>query len=177
MIETPRVILRQWRDADRAPLAALHGDARVSDWLGGPIDAAASAASMARWRAEIDALGHGFWAMERRADGVLIGMAGIRPAHPSLPFDGAPEVGWRLAHEAWGCGYASEAAAATLAFGFNALGYAAILAFTAQSNQRSQGVMRRIGMTRDPSRDFDHPSLPVEHPLRRHVVFAAARGR
>ena len=84
-------------------------------------------------------------------------------------------LGWRLAHEsAWGAGYASEAAAAVLSDGFDRLALSAILACTAVSNTRSRAVMERLGLSRDESRDFDHPVLAVDHPLRRHVVYIAA---
>jgi RimJ/RimL family protein N-acetyltransferase len=85
------------------------------------------------------------------------------------------ELGWRLAREAWGEGYASEGAAASLAWGRARLDVERIVAFTADTNLRSQAVMRRIGMTRRPDLDFDHPELAQNHPLRRHVVYALAR--
>ncbi|WP_337185041.1 GNAT family N-acetyltransferase [Phenylobacterium sp.] len=174
MIETARLLLRPWRDADRPAFAAINGDPRVGDWLGGAIDRAASDALMDRLQAQIAADGFGFWAAERREDGRLVGMIGLRRQAAAPP---APclELGWRLSPEAQGGGLATEGAKAALAWGFAHHDVAEILAWTAQTNVRSQAVMRRIGMAPDPSRDFDHPTLAGDHPLRRHVVFAARR--
>jgi len=171
MLTTARLILRQWRNDDLEQLAAINADPRVADWLGGPRNVAESAATLERWREEIARLGHGFWALERRSDARLIGAAGIRPVYASIPAQGM-ELAWRLAFDAWGNGYATEAAQAALGFGFDHLKLDEVLALTAASNLRSQAVMRRLGMTHDPRRDFDHPSLPEHDPLRRHVVFA-----
>lgn len=174
MIETARLILRPWRDQDRAAFADINGDPRVGDWLGGVIDRAASDALMERLSAEIAEQGFGFWAAERKADGRLVGMVGLRRQTDAPP---APclEMGWRLAAETWGQGLATEGAAAALRWGFANLSADEILAWTAASNLRSQAVMRRIGMAPDPARDFDHPKLADDHPLRRHVTFVATR--
>ena len=117
------------------------------------------------------------WAAERKADGKVIGSIGARriPAEWAHPMSGEMELGWRLTRAAWGMGYASEGAAASLAWAFANLDQEEIVAFTAQSNARSQAVMRRIGLTPAPSRDFDHPALDPAHPLCRHVVFVARR--
>ncbi|MBJ7412239.1 MAG: GNAT family N-acetyltransferase [Phenylobacterium sp.] len=174
MIETDRLILRAFREEDRAPLAAINGDPRVGEWLGGAIDRTASDALLDRLNAEIARDGFGFFAAERKADGQLVGMIGIRAQKDAPP---APclELGWRLAVEAQGQGYATEGARALLDWGFATQGNDEILAWTAASNLRSQAVMRRIGMIPDPARDFDHPALAEDHPLRRHVVFVAKR--
>jgi RimJ/RimL family protein N-acetyltransferase len=174
MIETERLILRPWRDDDRAPFAAINGDPRVGQWLGGAIDRAASDVLMDRIQAQIEAEGFGFWAAERRADGRLAGMIGIRrqaeaPPGPCL------ELGWRLAVEMQGAGLATEGARAALLWGFQTQADDEILSWTASTNLASQAVMRRIGMTPDPSRDFDHPRLAKDHPLNRHVVYVARR--
>lgn len=176
VIETDRLILRPWREADREPFAALNADPRVAEWLGGPIDRAASDAMIDRINAHISEHGFGFWAAERRADGVLIGMIGLGLVKPeALPVGPAIEMGWRLNHDAWGGGYATEGARAALTWGFETLQAPEIIAFTGRSNLRSQAVMRRLGMEPDPARDFDHPRLDQDHPLRRHVVFAIRR--
>lgn len=174
MIETDRLILRAFREEDRAPLAAINGDPRVGEWLGGAIDRTASDALLDRLNAEIARDGFGFFAAERKADSRLVGMIGIRAQKDAPP---APclELGWRLAVEAQGQGYATEGARALLNWGFATQGNDEILAWTAASNLRSQAVMRRIGIDPDPARDFDHPALAEDHPLRRHVVFVAKR--
>lgn len=175
MIETERLILRAFREEDRAPFAAINGDPRVSDWLGGPISVDQSNATLDRINAHIAAHGYGFFAAERKADGRLVGMIGLQPVRDDLPPAPAVELGWRLAPDAQGTGLATEGAAAVLAWGFANLGRDALIAFTAESNLRSQAVMTRIGMRHEPARDFDHPGLAADHPLRRHVVFVAAR--
>ena len=176
MIETERLILRAFRDEDRAPFAALNADPRVAEWLGGPIDRAASDALVDRVNAHIAEHGFGFWAAERRSDGVLVGMIGLGVVKPeALPVGPAVEIGWRLIHDAWGGGYATEGASAALGWGFANLDVPEVIAFTGRTNLKSQAVMRRVGMTPDPARDFDHPRLAEDHPLRRHVVFAAKR--
>ncbi|WP_068877799.1 MULTISPECIES: GNAT family N-acetyltransferase [unclassified Phenylobacterium] len=174
MIETERLILRAFREDDRAPLAAINGDPRVGEWLGGAIDRAASDALLDRLNAEIARDGFGFFAAERKADGRLVGMIGIR-AQTDAPLAPCLELGWRLAVEAQGQGYATEGARALLDWGFATQANDEILAWTAASNLRSQEVMRRVGMRHDPTRDFDHPVLAEGHPLRRHVVFVARR--
>jgi len=120
-----------------------------------------------RWRDD----GHGPWAVERRSDGLFLGFVGLASVHFNAHFTPAVEVGWRFASEAWGQGYATEAAIASLAFGFDELGLEEIVSFTVPANQRSRRVMERIGMHRDPADDFDHPRLPAGSPLRRHVLY------
>lgn len=176
MLQTDRLILRAFRDEDRDAFAALNGDPRVGDWLGGAIDRPASDALIDRINAHISDHGWGLWATERKADGRLIGMIGLSTVKAdALPMGPAVEMGWRLAHDTWGGGYASEGAKAALAWGFANLDVPEIIAFTADSNLASQAVMRRIGMVADPARDFDHPRLAEDHPLRRHVVYVAHR--
>lgn len=173
VIETDRLILRPFRDADRDAFAALNADPRVGDWLGGPIDRTASDATIARINRHIAEHGFGFWAAERKADARLIGMIGLRRMAPELPPAPAFEAGWRLAPDAWGQGFAAEGAQAALAWGFAHLRADEIIAITAVGNLRSRAVMQRVGMVEQPQRAFDHPHLADDHPLRRHVVYAA----
>jgi len=176
MIETGRLILRGYREEDRAAFAALNGNPRVGAWLAGTLDRAQSDAMMDRINAHIAAHGFGLWGAETKADGRLVGFIGLTTvAGGELPVGPALEMGWRLIPECWGQGLASEGAAAVLAWAQRRLDAEEIIAFTAATNLASQGVMRKIGMTPDPARDFDHPRLAPDHPLRRHVVFAAAR--
>jgi RimJ/RimL family protein N-acetyltransferase len=174
MIETPRLILRGFRDADLDDFAAVNTDPRVYAWLGGPMDRAASDAIAARINAHIDAHGFGLWAAELKATGRVIGFIGLARVE-GLPVSPCVEMGWRLTPETWGQGLASEGAKAALDWAFANLDEAEIVAFTADTNLASQAVMRKIGMIHDPARDFDHPRLAQDHPLRRHVVFAARR--
>jgi RimJ/RimL family protein N-acetyltransferase len=171
MIDTPRLTLRRWRDEDRAPFAALHEDPEVAYWLGGPRFVARAAEAIDRYNAGIDERGFGKFAIERREDGVLLGAVGVMRVSPVLPIEGF-EIGWRLARWAWGQGYATEAAQAALADGFQH-GLDEIIAFTTPTNVRSKAVMQRIGMRRDAGRDFDHPEIEAGDPLRRHLVWTA----
>ena len=174
MIETERLILRPWRESDRPAWRAMMAQPEVAYWLGGPWTDIETDAAFDRTAAAVEAEGHGVWAAERRTDHIFLGAIGIRRvSFEDHPMFGHTELAWRLTRAAWGEGYASEGAAASLAWGFETLALSEVLAFTAVSNLRSQAVMRRIGMTRDPARGFDHPTLAEDHPLRRHVVFAA----
>jgi len=170
-LDTERLILRGWRDADVAPWAALNADPAVREFLGPPLTFAESAASVRRFQEGFERNGYGFWAVEVRDTGAFIGFTGLDPLDDDLPFGGV-EAGWRLARDAWGHGYATEAARAALAYGFDTAGLDEIVAITAATNARSQAVMRRLGMTTDPADDFDHPRVP-DGPLRPHVLYRA----
>ncbi len=173
MIQTERLILRSWRDADREPYAALNADPEVMQHFPTPLTRQESDASIDGHIASIAAHGWGNFAVERRADGALLGHVGVKPTEANLPFGGDPELGWRLARHAWGQGYASEAARAVIAHAFERLRFGRVTAFTAIENLRSQAVMERIGMVRRPDLDFDHPGVPKGHRLERHVVWEA----
>ncbi|MHB8531065.1 MAG: GNAT family N-acetyltransferase [Caulobacteraceae bacterium] len=184
MIETARLTLRPWREADRRGWLAMMADPEVATWLGGVLHAPQAGEAFDRLKASVETSGLGMWAAERTADGELVGSIGVRrvPAERNHPMGGMVEVGWRLKRAAWGFGYASEGAAAALSWAFANLDISEIVAYTSRANARSRGVMRRIGMIRDPARDFDHPSLAEGHPLRRHIVYKmisdrAARGK
>ncbi|MBN9021221.1 MAG: GNAT family N-acetyltransferase [Rhizobiales bacterium] len=176
MIETERLILRQWRDSDRAPFAALNADPAVMEFMPGRLTREQSDGMIEHFRTMLETKGMTFYALEERETGALIGAAGLFPV-TKLPFAPAVEIGWRLRAQSWGRGYASEAARAALAEGFGRLGLDEIVAYTAALNVRSQRVMERIGMTRDAAGDFDHPALPEGSPLRRHVLYRLPRQR
>jgi ribosomal-protein-alanine N-acetyltransferase len=174
-IATQRLRLRGWRPADRAPFAELNADPEVTRYLSGVLDRAGSDALVDRTVGHWQAFGFGLWAVERTEDRRFLGFTGLsRPAFVAR-FTPAVEVGWRFARAAWGNGYATEAAAAAVGFGFDIAGLEEIVSFTVPDNQRSRRVMERLGMTRDPADDFDHPSLPPGHPLRRHVLYRLRR--
>ncbi|WP_304164396.1 GNAT family N-acetyltransferase [Phenylobacterium aquaticum] len=177
MIETDRLILRGIHsEADREQLALVNGDPRVGAWLAGTLDRAGSDAMADRINAHIAEHGFGFWAAELKAERRIVGLIGLMVVKPdALPVGPAIEMGWRLAPETWGTGLASEGAAAARDWAFAHLATDELIAFTARGNLASQAVMRKIGMTPDPTRDFDHPKLAPDHPLRAHVVYAIAR--
>ena len=168
---TPRLRLRAWADDDREPFAALNADARVMEFFPSVLSRLESDALAVRIAAHIDTHGWGLWAVEVRGGTGFAGYVGLAEPSFTAPFTPCVEIGWRLAHEHWGQGYASEAARVALAFGFTALKLDQIVSFTVPANLRSRRVMERLGMTRAEADDFDHPGLPVEHPLRRHVLY------
>jgi RimJ/RimL family protein N-acetyltransferase len=174
-VTTPRLVLRGWRDADRPAFAALNADPEVMEHHPSTLDRAASDrlvdAVVGGWSEH----GFGLWAVERADNEAFLGFTGLSRPSFEAHFTPAVEVGWRLARHAWGQGYATEAARATLRFGFEVAGLEQIVSFTVPANVRSRRVMERIGMTHDPADDFDHPKLPVGHPLRRHVLYRLSR--
>ncbi len=174
-LRTERLALRQWRPADRAPFAALNADPEVMRYFPAILTREASDALVDLVEEHIEREGWGLWALEVRVTGVFAGFTGLARPRFDAHFMPAVEVGWRLARAAWGHGYATEAARAAVAFGFDALELSEIVSFTAAGNRRSRAVMERLGMTHDPADDFDHPALPEGHPLRRHVLYRLTR--
>jgi len=172
---TPRLLLRQWRDEDLEPLARMSADPEVMRYFPACLDRAECAALIERCREHFARHGFGLWALQRRDSGEFIGFTGLGHMGFEAHFTPAIEIGWRLARAHWGQGLASEAARAALAHGFTELGMARIIAFTAVSNLPSQSLMQALGMQRDPADDFDHPNLPADHPLRRHVLYTLDR--
>jgi RimJ/RimL family protein N-acetyltransferase len=172
VLRTERLVLRPWTDADREPFAAMGQDPEVMRYFPGPLDRASSDAFVDRCMQRFADSGWGLWVVD--SDGFR-GFAGLQPAPPALPCAPAVEVGWRLARDAWGRGYATEAGRAAVSYGFAVLGLAEIVSFTATINVPSIAVMQRLGMVRDPAEDFDHPAVPVGHPVRRHVLYRLRR--
>lgn len=175
----PRVVLRPWVDADRAPFAALNADAEVMRHMSRTLDADESAAMAERIRSHFQAHGYGLWALDVPAFGVHgLGFAGFVGLSATLPFAldlpgivMAPrEIGWRLARAAWGHGFATEAAQVVLQHAFEVLRLPQVVSYTAVDNSRSRAVMERLGLTW--RHDFAHPLLPAEHRSRRQVLYA-----
>jgi RimJ/RimL family protein N-acetyltransferase len=166
IIETPRLRLRPWRDADRDAFAALNADPEVARDLGGPLSRAASDAKLGRYIAAFDRHGFCRWAIETRA-GDLVGYAGVMPVGADHPLGPHHEVGWRLKRDAWGHGYATEAARVAIDDIFARVGLPEVLSYTAPDNVRSQAVMERLQLERDPARDFvaNYPSVGAWHGL------------
>jgi len=170
-LSTARLRLRRWSRADRVPFAAINQDPHVIEFLPGPLSREQSDAMVDRIEAGFEERGFGFWAVEVVDVASFIGFVGLSVPSFDAPFMPAVEVGWRLDHAYWGRGYATEAAQASLRFGFDVLGLSEIVSFTTENNVRSRRVMERIGMTRDPADDFEHPGLAADSPLRRHVLY------
>jgi RimJ/RimL family protein N-acetyltransferase len=153
----------------------MNADPRVMEFFPKLLDRAESDALAARIRDAFARRGFGLWAVEVPGVADFIGFVGLTVPHFEAHFTPCVEIGWRLARDHWGHGYASEAARAALDFGFWHLGLHEIVSFTTEANQRSRAVMERIGMIRSPADDFDYPALPEGHPLRRHVLYRVIR--
>jgi RimJ/RimL family protein N-acetyltransferase len=163
--------LRRWRDEDREAFAAMNSDARVMEFFPSRLSRVESDAMVDRIQEHFSERDFGLWAIEVRDVAPFIGFAGLAIPRFSARFTPCVEVGWRLAFEHWGRGYATEAARLALGYGFGTLALPEVVSFTSATNHRSRAVMERLGMRRDPAEDFDHPKLPESHPLRRHVLY------
>jgi len=172
---TPRLRLREWRDSDLAPFAALNADPEVMRYFPEPLDRAASDALVGRIRDHFARHGFGPWAVEIPGVAECAGFVGLMVPTFEAHFTPCVEIGWRLARTAWGKGYATEAARAALDYGFNVLNLYEIVSMTVPANRPSRAVMERLGMARNPADDFDHPRLPVGHALQRHVLYRKRR--
>lgn len=170
-LETSRLLLRRWCPADRAPFAALNADPLVMRYFPAPLTQAESDALADRIQSHFDQHGFGLWAVERKNLCPFLGFVGLAIPRFEAPFTPCVEVGWRLARDHWGQGYAPEAARAALDWGFQHLKIPEIVSFTAHQNLPSRRVMEKLGMTHHPHDDFDHPLLPINHPLRPHVLY------
>lgn len=174
-LETQRLLLRAWRDADLDPLAEICADPLVMRYFPGLLTRDECAAAIARCRLHFIRHGFGFWALERKSDGRFIGLTGLSWSRLPLPFCPAVEIGWRLARDQWGQGLAREAAEASLACAFEQLELPDVVAYTAAGNELSLRLMRTLGMQAEPHEDFDHPNLPGGHPLRVHRLYRIRR--
>ena len=175
-VTTSRLRLRQWRDCDREPFAALNADPEVMRYFPSTLSREASDRSIELWRAEIAERGWSNWAVEVLSSGAFIGFVGLSVPKRALPFMPCVEVGYRLARQHWRKGYATEAARAALEIGFTRLSLQEIVSFTALVNRPSRAVMERLGMI-DSNEDFDHPAVPEASELRRHCLYRLSRDR
>lgn len=174
-LESARLLLRQWRDEDLPEFAAMCADPQVMRYFPAPLSRLESASLIGRVRGHFAEHGFGLWALERKDTGAFIGFTGLGVVGFDAPFTPATEIGWRLAREHWGLGYASEAAWTALRCGFDRLPLKEVVSFTSETNLPSQKVMQAIGMHHDSADDFEHPTLAVDHPLRHHVLYRITR--
>lgn len=170
-LTTPRLKLRRWQRTDLKPFAALNADPVVMEHFPAPMSEADTARFIAHIEHHFEDRGYGLWAVDHLTSGEFIGFTGLHTPTFDAPFMPAVEVGWRLRKEHWGKGYATEAARAAVAYGFDKAGLDEIVSFTIPANIRSTQVMERLGMAHDPSDDFDHPSLLDDPRLCRHVLY------
>jgi RimJ/RimL family protein N-acetyltransferase len=174
-LRTERLLLREWRDDDLEPFAALNADPEAMRHFPKLLTREESDERVRQIREHFERHGFGLWAVEIRNGTPFIGFVGLSTPRFEPPFTPFVEVGWRLARQSWGHGFATEGARAALAFGFERLGLPEIVSSTVPDNVRSRRVMERLGMTRDPADDFDHPLLAEGHPLRKHVLYRLRR--
>lgn len=174
-LETERLRLCTWQERHIAPFAAMNADPAVMRHFPALWSEERTRAMVARQQELFAQRGWGHWAVELKDSGEFIGFVGLSEPPATLPCAPCVEIGWRLAARHWHQGYATEGARAVLRLGFEQLGLAEIVSFTAVTNTPSQAVMRRIGLQHEPSRDFDHPAIPADSPLCPHLLFALTR--
>jgi RimJ/RimL family protein N-acetyltransferase len=174
-IRTDRLVLREWRTTDVEPFAALSRDPEVMRWYHAPEDPGQAAAFVARCQAHFERYGYGPWAVEVVDGPSFIGFVGLASPRFKVYYTPAVNISWRLGREHWGRGYATEAARAALAHGFDDLQLDEVRGWVALGNEPSRKVMERLGATSDPTDDFDHPLFGPEHPTRRHALYRLRR--
>ena len=174
-LTTARLRLRQWREEDLAPFAALNADPQVMEFFPKVLTRAESDTVAGRIRDHFARHGFGLWAVEAPGAADFVGFVGLAVPSFEAHFTPCVEIGWRLAREHWGHGYATEAATAALAFAFGDRALEEIVAFTVPANIPSRRVMGRLGMRRLPADDFEHPAIAAGHPLRSHVLYRLRR--
>ena len=176
ILTTERLILRRWRDSDRQPFAAMNADPRVMKFLGKLLTQEESDRLVDRIEAGFEQRGFGLCAVEFKTDRSFLGFIGLSVPNFQAAFTPCVEIGWRLAVHAWGQGFAIEGARVVAAYAFDTLNLESIVSFTAVQNTRSRRVMEKLGMTFDPAESFDHPNVPEDHLLRRHVLYRLSAG-
>jgi RimJ/RimL family protein N-acetyltransferase len=175
MLTTSRLLLRDWKDSDREPFAALNADPRVMQFMPKCLSAEESDSLIDRIQAHFREHGFGLLAAELRETGAFIGYIGLAVPRFAAKFTPCVEIGWRLSAEHWNRGLATEGARAVLGHAFEALKLDELVSFTVPANRASRRVMEKLAMSHHPSEDFDHPNLPEGHPLRRHVLYRIHR--
>lgn len=173
--ETERLRLRTWHPADRSEYARHCNTPEGTRFLGGPQSDEHMAAAFERIDGYQRDTGHTFWVVERKSDSAFLGFCGLKLVKDAIPIQGEVEIGWRLRPDAWGKGYAREAALAALDWAWANLDVPRIVSMTTPANEPSWGLMERLGMTRRPDLDFEHPALGPDHPLSAHIVYVIDR--
>ena len=174
-IETRRLLLRRWRPSDLQPFAKMNADPQVMEFFPNPLSKGDSDALAARVRQHFENHGFGLWAVEVPKVTAFAGFIGLSTTRFEAHFTPCTEIGWRLAAEYWGRGFATEGARAVLDFAFGTIHLAEVVSMTAKCNHRSRRVMERIGMTSTSDDDFPHPLIPQGHRLSHHVLYRARR--
>jgi len=174
MLQTERLILRQWTNDDLAPFSKISGDAEVMEFYPKSLTEEESYSLGTRIQSLINERGWGFWAIEIRNQKKFIGFVGLHMPKESLPFSPCVEIGWRVAKEYWNQGYATEAAKESLRYAFTKLNLNEVVSFTTLANLRSQAVMQKIGMS-NTGNNFMHPDIEATHPQCEHVLYKISK--
>jgi ribosomal-protein-alanine N-acetyltransferase len=174
-IRTARLVLRRWREADFAPYAAMQADPQVRRFFERPLSLEEGLEDGRRHAADFDRNGFDLWVLELPGEATFAGVAGVRRIGRPMPFSPLVDVGWLLLPAFWGRRYAAEAARAALHDAFTRADLDAVVAYTSARNEPSRKVMRRLGMSRDPVEDFDHPFHGETSPVRRQVLYRLTR--
>ena len=169
-LQTKRLILRQWKSEDYEAFSKLNADPKVMEYFPSILTKVQSDVMASTLKALISQNGWGFWVLEERKTGFFVGTLGLHEPSDNLPFLPCVEIGWRLAHEHWGKGYATEAGLEVLRFAFEVLELEEVVSFTAVVNKRSSALMERLGM-KNAYANFEHSALPVGHRLCEHVLY------
>jgi RimJ/RimL family protein N-acetyltransferase len=175
VLETERLRLRNWQSSDREPFAQLNADPRVMEIFPKRLSCEESDAMVDRIEDHFRAKGFGLYAAELRSAGRFVGYIGLHTPTFEAHFTPCVEIGWRLASDVWGQGLATEGARAVVRHAFQELGLDEVVSFTVPANQRSIRIMQKLGMTHDAADDFEHPNLPIGHPLRSHLLYRLRR--
>ncbi|CEG60563.1 GNAT family N-acetyltransferase [Legionella micdadei] len=177
IISSHRIRLRTWQPGDKSAFVLMNADKRVMEYFANTLTESETEALIARITSHFERHQFGLWAAELKETGDFIGFIGLSIPTFSSHFTPCVEIGWRLAHAYWGKGLATEGARAVLEYGFNQLNLDEIVSFTTASNQRSRRVMEKIGLTHREEDDFNHPNLPLTHPLSRHVLYRLSKSQ
>ena len=169
-LQTKRLILRQWKKEDYEPFAKLNADPKVMEFFPSVLTKVQSDVMASTLKALISQNGWGFWVLEEKETGLFVGTLGLHEPSDDLAFLPCVEIGWRLSHEHWGKGYATEAGLEVLKFAFEVLDLEEVVSFTAVVNKRSSSLMERLGM-KNSYENFEHVALPKGHRLREHVLY------
>lgn len=171
------LILREWQDDDLPAFSHINQDPKVLEFLPAPLTMEETASWIKRIQLHFKQHGYGLFAATIKNTDEVIGYIGLNIPTFESHFTPCVEIGWRLASEHWGHGYATEGAKAVLEYGFAHAGLNEIVSFTVPANKRSIAVMEKIGMSRNATDDFRHPKLPIDHPLSLHVLYRTRNGR
>jgi RimJ/RimL family protein N-acetyltransferase len=175
ILRTRRLILRRWKESDLLPFIRINADPRVMEFMLGTMTEEETRQSVEHMKKHFDARGFGRWAVEIADSEKFIGFVGISiPSYP-LAFSPCVEVAWRICAEEWGKGYAPEAGNEAMRDGFERVGLQEIVSFTTLTNLKSRRVMEKLGMRYCPSEDFNHPMVPADHRLLRHVLYRMSK--